>query len=93
MTNKINVITYLVNLKGSLTGQKNIFIINRDLFEYISSSFMLETNDVLLESSSLSQFDYSVQQGCNISVIYFESYDDASPLAFSGDTSRKFDYS
>ena len=54
MTNKINVITYLVNLKGSLTGQKNIFIINRDLFEYISSSFMLETNDVLLESSSLS---------------------------------------
>ena len=29
----------------------------------------------------------------NISVIYFESYDDASPLAFSGDTSRKFDYS
>ena len=54
MTNKIDVITYFVNLKGSLTGQKNTFIINQDLFEYISSSFMLETNDVLLESSSLS---------------------------------------
>ena len=36
MTNKIDVITYFVNLKGSLAGQKNTFIINRDLFEYIN---------------------------------------------------------
>jgi hypothetical protein len=54
MTNKIDVITYLVNLKGNLNGQKNIFKRNRNLLECISSSFILDTNDVLLESSSLS---------------------------------------
>jgi hypothetical protein len=54
MTYKIDVITYFVNLKGSLIGQKNILKIKRDLFVYISSSFMLDIIDVFEESSSLS---------------------------------------